>query len=92
MDKLLLTATEAADVLGIGRTKVYELLRVGAIESVRVGKRGESQQRRCTSAWSGFAPRRRVTRSPERGQAASGRRGLRHVGRVGPTVDRPSPA
>ena len=38
MDKLLLTATEAADVLGIGRTKVYELLRIGAIESVRVGK------------------------------------------------------
>ena len=37
MNKLLLTASEAAEVLGIGRTKVYELLRVGAIESVRVG-------------------------------------------------------
>jgi excisionase family DNA binding protein len=37
MNKLLLTAGEAAEILGIGRTKVYELLRVGAIESVRVG-------------------------------------------------------
>lgn len=37
MNKLLLTAGEAAGVLGIGRTKVYELLRIGVIESVRVG-------------------------------------------------------
>ena len=37
MTKLLLTAREAADVLGISRTKVYDLLRVGEIESVRIG-------------------------------------------------------
>ena len=31
MDKLLLTPTEAADALGIGRSKVYELLRAGTL-------------------------------------------------------------
>ena len=38
MDRLLLTPEDAADVLGVGRTKLYELLRVGAIESVRIGR------------------------------------------------------
>jgi excisionase family DNA binding protein len=35
--KLLLTPEEAADALGVGRTTVYELLRTGAITSVRIG-------------------------------------------------------
>lgn len=37
MDKLLLTPEEAAQTLSIGRSKVYELLRAGAIASVRIG-------------------------------------------------------
>lgn len=36
MDKLLLTPKEAAEVLGIGRSKLYELLRAGAIQSVKI--------------------------------------------------------
>jgi excisionase family DNA binding protein len=36
MEKLLLTAEETAEILGIGRTKVYELLRVSLIESVKI--------------------------------------------------------
>jgi excisionase family DNA binding protein len=36
--KLLLTVTEAATRLGIGRTLMYELIRAGAIPSVRVGR------------------------------------------------------
>ncbi len=36
MDKLLLTPVEAADVLGVGRSKVYELMRTGALGSVRI--------------------------------------------------------
>jgi excisionase family DNA binding protein len=36
MEKLLLTAEETAEVLGIGRTKVYELIRLGLIESVKI--------------------------------------------------------
>ena len=36
MDKLLLTPVEAAQALGIGRSKVYELLRSGALASVRI--------------------------------------------------------
>lgn len=35
--KLLLTPEEAAGVLGIGRTKVYELLVSNALESVKIG-------------------------------------------------------
>lgn len=36
MDKMLLTPTEAAQVLGVGRSKVYELIRSGALGSVRI--------------------------------------------------------
>ena len=37
MDKLLLTPVEAAQALGIGRSKVYELLSSGELDSVRIG-------------------------------------------------------
>jgi excisionase family DNA binding protein len=37
--KLLLTAKEAADSLGIGVTKLYELLNQELIISVKVGRR-----------------------------------------------------
>lgn len=37
MERLLLTAKEAADALGIGRSKVYELMMSGELESVRIG-------------------------------------------------------
>lgn len=35
---LLLTVQEVADVLGIGRQKAYELVRSGALHSMRIGK------------------------------------------------------
>jgi excisionase family DNA binding protein len=34
---ILLTPIEAARALGIGRSKLYELLRTGALESVHIG-------------------------------------------------------
>ncbi|MDT7782218.1 MAG: hypothetical protein QOF58_637 [Pseudonocardiales bacterium] len=34
---VLLTPTEAARALGIGRSKLYELLQTGALESVHIG-------------------------------------------------------
>jgi excisionase family DNA binding protein len=37
MDKLLLTPTEAAAALGIGRSKVYELMQTGQLLSVHIG-------------------------------------------------------
>jgi excisionase family DNA binding protein len=37
MDKLLLTPEEAAAALGICRSKLYELLQAGAIESIHIG-------------------------------------------------------
>ena len=36
-EQLLLRPTEAAQRLGIGRTKVYELMRSGQLRSVKVG-------------------------------------------------------
>lgn len=37
MDKLLLTPEEAAKVLSISRSKLYELLATNELESVRIG-------------------------------------------------------
>ena len=37
MERLLLRPGEAADALGIGRSKIYELIAAGVIPSVRVG-------------------------------------------------------
>jgi len=36
-DQLLLTPVEAARTLGIGRSKLYELLQTGVLESVHIG-------------------------------------------------------
>ena len=38
MEKLLLTPHEAAELLGIGRSKVYELMASGVLRSVKVGR------------------------------------------------------
>ncbi len=37
-DPILLTPTEAARALGIGRSKLYELLQEGVLESVHIGR------------------------------------------------------
>jgi excisionase family DNA binding protein len=37
VDRLLLTPSEAARTLGIGRSTLYELLRGGVVPSVRIG-------------------------------------------------------
>jgi excisionase family DNA binding protein len=37
MEKLLLSPTEAAAQLSIGRSKVYELIRLGQLRSVKIG-------------------------------------------------------
>ena len=38
MDKLLYTVPEAAAQLGLGRSKLYELLNSGALPTVRIGR------------------------------------------------------
>jgi len=37
MEKLLYTPVEGCRVLGVGRSKVYELLGIGELTSVRIG-------------------------------------------------------
>jgi excisionase family DNA binding protein len=38
MDRLLLRPSEVAEVIGVGRSKVYELLATGELPSLRIGK------------------------------------------------------
>lgn len=38
MDKLLLSPHEAADVLGVGRSRVYDLMRSHQVSSVKIGR------------------------------------------------------
>lgn len=38
-DRLTLTVDEAADLLGISRSLAYELVRVGELPSLRLGRR-----------------------------------------------------
>jgi excisionase family DNA binding protein len=37
MDRLLLRPAEAAEVIGIGRSKMYELLASGELPSIKIG-------------------------------------------------------
>jgi excisionase family DNA binding protein len=37
MERLLLTAQEAAQALGVSRTKIYDLMRSGRLRSVKIG-------------------------------------------------------
>jgi excisionase family DNA binding protein len=37
MESMLLKPEEVADYLNVGRSKVYELMRAGDLESVRIG-------------------------------------------------------
>lgn len=38
MDKKLLTVGEAADVLGLGRSKAYQLVMRGELQSIQIGR------------------------------------------------------
>jgi excisionase family DNA binding protein len=38
MEKLLLSPEEVADVLGVGRSTVYDLMRLKVLRSVKIGR------------------------------------------------------
>ena len=38
MDKLLLKVSEAGEMIGVGRTRMYELIYTNSIQSCRIGK------------------------------------------------------
>jgi len=38
MDRMLLKPSEVTQILGLGRSKVYELLAAGQLPSVRIGR------------------------------------------------------
>ena len=38
MEKLLLSPEEVAEVLGLGRSRIYDLMRTRELQSVRIGK------------------------------------------------------
>ena len=39
MERLTVTVTEAAEILGVSRTSAYELVRAGTLPAVRLGRR-----------------------------------------------------
>lgn len=67
--RLLYTIREAAEALSIGRSKLYELLNSGQIESIHI----DTAHRIPTSAITDFIARRRTDSSsedgPERGSS-----------------------
>lgn len=67
VDKLLLKPEEAAELLSIGRSKVYELIGTGELASVRIG----TSRRIPADALAEFVEE---LRSPVMNQVATGRR------------------
>ncbi|WP_031470165.1 helix-turn-helix domain-containing protein [Sciscionella sediminilitoris] len=63
--RTLLTVEEAAHQLGIGRTSMYDLVRKGAIESVRIG----NLRRIPTEAITAYV--QRLTEQQQQNQAAA---------------------
>jgi excisionase family DNA binding protein len=57
MDKLLLRPKEAAELIGIGRTKVFELMRTGQLESVRIGSSRRIPRSLSSNMWNDSGPR-----------------------------------
>ena len=55
MERLLLTAEETAEILSIGRTKVYELMRLGMLESSRFTAFGAFPPKLCITTSTAFA-------------------------------------
>ncbi|MGL4176369.1 MAG: helix-turn-helix domain-containing protein [Dermatophilaceae bacterium] len=47
MEKLLLSPEEAADVLGVARSTVYDLIRMRVLVSVKIGRRRLVPVRAC---------------------------------------------
>lgn len=75
MERMLLTVEEAAEVIGIGRTKAFELIAIGAIESVRIGA-----SRRVPRAAVGEYVERLRVEANERKTEAAGSIGQRTTG------------
>lgn len=67
MEKLLLTVEETANVIGIGRTKVFELIASGVLESVRIG----GARRVPTAAVADYVERLRASASGRALEAAN---------------------
>ncbi len=67
MEKLLLTPEEAAEVIGVSRSKVYDLMRTQELESVRIG----GSRRVPTAAIEAFVSRLRGQDSGFYGQQSA---------------------
>lgn len=62
MAQLLATTADAARTLGIGRTKLFELLKLGEIEAVRLGRKTLIRTRELERFASALPSRSRVRR------------------------------
>ena len=53
MEKILLNVEEAAEVLGVGKSTVYDLIRMRLLRSVRIGKSRRIPVDACRSSSTG---------------------------------------
>ena len=54
MEKILLTAEEAAEVLGVGKSTVYDLMRMRLCARCGSVGRGGSRWPHAANSWTGF--------------------------------------
>ena len=56
MDRLVLTPEEAAEILGVGKSTIYDLLRANRLRSVKIGNtagRRYAKERDCSGNGAG---------------------------------------
>ncbi len=84
MERLTVTVTEAAEILGVSRTSAYELVRAGALPSVRLGRRIVVTRRALEELLGAPLPEQRGAR---RSHDCGERTAARSTGKSSVTVD-----
>lgn len=86
MDRVLYSIREFRELTGIGRTQIYELLKHGDLEAVKVGKRTFITAAQV-EAWVKHLPKYRPTGATREGETAAGKEGSK--GNVTDTESQP---
>ena len=83
-DPLLLTPEEAADVLRLGRTTVYALMKAGELRAVHIGRSCRLSRSELERYVRGLETPRTTPRAPRRTRTGTDQRGLFELGPTSP--------